>query len=215
MLLLLAFIIFIALLNWLLGTFGIKKHTSKSLLFAVLVSLFVSICLWFSYQLTVAANLEREIIVANFITTILTNDSWWIEDLEAALQDAIIFTIYLGIMLGCAIIVETWSHKWLPSCESCGKQWTFGESLKSVRSFNKGIRCSECDETQYLSKKARNRIGLLGLVQAPFLVSVSFFENMSSIHMIIHLITMIFVYCSIYPLLLDVQSEDQKDAPMW
>lgn len=53
----------------------------------------------------------------------------------------------------------------MPNCQNCGHKWSLGETIRVVfkTDGNSGRKCSCCRETQYVTKKSKNRMGLMGI----------------------------------------------------
>lgn len=62
----------------------------------------------------------------------------------------------------------------MPKCQNCGHQWTLTNTCKLAFKFSgdNGRRCSNCGETQYLSKKSLNRIGITGILGLALIVLI-------------------------------------------
>ncbi|MGE6369949.1 TIGR04104 family putative zinc finger protein [Planococcus kocurii] len=54
----------------------------------------------------------------------------------------------------------------MPTCQNCGHKWSLKNTLKVAFKFNGNVgqKCSHCGETQYVSKKSKNQIGIMGIV---------------------------------------------------
>lgn len=62
----------------------------------------------------------------------------------------------------------------MPSCQNCGFKWSFKDTWKITFKFtgSSGRKCSRCDDTQYISKKSLNRIGIMGILGLILLVLI-------------------------------------------
>lgn len=213
MYILIGMIVAIILLSWVFSKLSIQHNISKSIGIAIIALLVVGICLQFSYKISIA---QGEMVVANSITDWMMGDQQWnVADLKGAVDDVFIAVIYLGIWFLGAEMIERWGYKWLPVCEGCNEQWSFLVSLKSYSKMNRGMTCPYCGSKQYVSRNARKRMGLFSFLPITFMFVPTFIGGMSSMHIVIHYLTTIALYVCLYPLLLSVKSEDEKDAPLW
>lgn len=53
----------------------------------------------------------------------------------------------------------------MPKCQSCGHRWSLKNTGKIAFKFrgNNGRACAHCGNTQYVSKKSVNRMGIAGI----------------------------------------------------
>ncbi|TWT06498.1 hypothetical protein FQV26_01405 [Planococcus sp. CPCC 101016] len=60
----------------------------------------------------------------------------------------------------------------MPHCQNCGRRWGLKDTWEIVFNFgdSKGRKCPECGETQYISKKSRNRSGIIGILMLVLIV---------------------------------------------
>lgn len=54
----------------------------------------------------------------------------------------------------------------MPVCQNCGHTWSFKKTLKVTYKFNgnSGENCPNCGKKQYVSKKSKNKTGIIGVI---------------------------------------------------
>jgi len=96
----------------------------------------------------------------------------------------------------------------LPTCENCGYTWTWKESIRKAFTLNPGMKCPNCEEKQYVTKKSRMRVSLLTPIVLLPLVLNMFFD----IHgvVLLSLFPILFVFImSLHPFLMKLSSKEE------
>src|SRR5699024_1681375 len=57
-------------------------------------------------------------------------------------------------------------RKIMPTCQHCGNEWTWGETLKSM--WRIAMKCPYCGEKQYQSAESRKQLAKFGAIPVPF-----------------------------------------------
>jgi CXXC-20-CXXC protein len=70
----------------------------------------------------------------------------------------------------------------MPTCQNCGKKWSWIDSLKKLVTFRKSLKCHHCGKIQYQSTSSRNITSLftlLPIITIPF--SIMFHLSLTSV----------------------------------
>ena len=99
----------------------------------------------------------------------------------------------------------------MPICQSCGRKWSWFDSLKKLLTFRISMKCNHCGEIQYQSTSSRSIISLFVLfpiISIPF--SVMF--DLSVPNAILLELSLILVVLFVLPLFLKLTN---KKEPLW
>lgn len=95
----------------------------------------------------------------------------------------------------------------MPKCQSCGKRWTWGESVKRSFQLGGGMLCPYCRNKQYYSARMRKRSNITLFIIPLILVGNLFFGP--SIITVIILLSIIPVYTLLFPFFMELSNEEE------
>lgn len=99
----------------------------------------------------------------------------------------------------------------MPTCQNCGKKWTWFDSIKKLLTFRKSMKCNHCGKIQYQSVSSRNTISLivlLPIITTPFTVMF----DLSLFSVLLLEIALILVALFVMPLFLKLTNNEE---PLW
>lgn len=99
----------------------------------------------------------------------------------------------------------------MPTCQNCGKKWSWFDSIKKLLTFRKSMKCNHCGKIQYQSASSRNITSLLVLfpiITIPF--SIMF--NLSLASALLLELALILVVLFVIPLFLKLTNIEE---PLW
>lgn len=99
----------------------------------------------------------------------------------------------------------------MPTCQSCHKEWSFGETFRKSFTLDTTLTCPHCGEKQYITTKSRKRMSVL-VFFIPLIMLLRLVFTLSpllTIILFVGITTMIFIS---YPYLTELSNEEQ---PLW
>ncbi|WP_010530215.1 TIGR04104 family putative zinc finger protein [Lentibacillus jeotgali] len=95
----------------------------------------------------------------------------------------------------------------MPICQSCGKRWTWKQTIKTI--FK--LKCPYCGEKQYESASSRIRSGVFWLIPLVILpINAGFGFSVGTALFIA--IILVFIILGLYPFILKLSNEEE---PYW
>lgn len=99
----------------------------------------------------------------------------------------------------------------MPTCKTCGTEWTWKESIKASWKFSGTMSCPYCNSDQYATPKSRKRMTLINwLVLLPMPFAAIF--DLPLIYSISMILILFAAALSLIPKMMEL-SNDQK--PLW
>ncbi|MFP7487238.1 hypothetical protein SFC65_24075 [Priestia filamentosa] len=99
----------------------------------------------------------------------------------------------------------------MPTCNKCGQRWSWRHTFLQSMSFRKKLKCQSCQEPQYLSKNAAQRIGTYAMI--PFIIwFILTLFNVPFKYSVSLEITLFAILYLIMPFLYELSNEEE---PMW
>ncbi|WP_110926356.1 TIGR04104 family putative zinc finger protein [Bacillus massiliglaciei] len=99
----------------------------------------------------------------------------------------------------------------MPTCQCCGKKWSWAESMKKLVTFRKEMKCPYCGEAQYQSTASRNTIVLLSLIPV-IILPLSVLFQLPLVTMICLDAVLLLLIWMLMPIFLKITD---KDEPLW
>ncbi|SFB28429.1 cxxc_20_cxxc protein [Lentibacillus halodurans] len=100
----------------------------------------------------------------------------------------------------------------MPTCQNCGKEWSWGETMKSMMRIRISMECPHCGERQYQSATSRTRSSMIGILPIPLVFIFPYISGMTVWIALILAIILSAVMVSIMPFFLKLAS---KEEPYW
>src|SRR5690625_6632073 len=66
----------------------------------------------------------------------------------------------------------------MPTCQNCGKDWNWKQTVKRSFTLGTGMKCPYCESKQYFTTKARRRSSLLSFI-VPLLILLPWLFELS------------------------------------
>nr|WP_106783567.1 TIGR04104 family putative zinc finger protein [Lysinibacillus timonensis] len=98
----------------------------------------------------------------------------------------------------------------MPTCQHCGTEWSFKQTLKKMFTFTTAMQCPHCNEKQYYTKRARKRTALLSFA-SPFIILLNLFDISAYLLVGTFVLYCVFVM-GVYPFLVELSNEEE---PLW
>ncbi|QDP39415.1 TIGR04104 family putative zinc finger protein [Radiobacillus deserti] len=57
----------------------------------------------------------------------------------------------------------------MPTCQQCGRQWTWQQTLRRTFTLGNKMKCPHCNQNQYISATARKRLAIFNFI-GPFMI---------------------------------------------
>src|SRR5699024_2874960 len=99
----------------------------------------------------------------------------------------------------------------MPTCQNCGKDWRWKQTVNSSFTLDTGMKCPHCESKQYLTTKARNRSSIFPFIVPLHNLLVLFF-NLSISVMLSIFVVFYLVFIGIYPFLIELSNQEK---PLW
>lgn len=97
----------------------------------------------------------------------------------------------------------------MPVCQSCGKEWTWKQTMKTL--FK--LKCPYCGEKQYESAKSRMKNGMISvLISLIAMLAANILLDLSLVSAIIFGLLAVVILLSVYPFVLKLSNEEE---PYW
>ncbi|PAV27967.1 hypothetical protein CIL05_19055 [Virgibacillus profundi] len=96
----------------------------------------------------------------------------------------------------------------MPICQSCGKNWTWKQTFKTI--FR--LKCPHCGEKQYESASSRIRSGIFVIIPLIVLLPLNAWLDFSIGMALILAIVFVIIMFGFYPLILKLANEEE---PYW
>ncbi|MEI5907976.1 TIGR04104 family putative zinc finger protein [Bacillus spongiae] len=98
----------------------------------------------------------------------------------------------------------------MPICQKCHYKWSWKETFVRLFTFSTKLTCPSCNQDQYISKNARNR---LSLTIFPFVIWIPLFGfNVSNHYILLLQLVLCVVLIIVMPFFYQLSN---KDEPMW
>ncbi|RNF40908.1 TIGR04104 family putative zinc finger protein [Planococcus salinus] len=99
----------------------------------------------------------------------------------------------------------------MPTCNSCGRTWSWKEAMKSSFSLDPAMKCPKCGKRQHLTKKSRKRmIWFNWLVLIPLALNI--FLDLSVFFVLFLMLVLFAVSISLMPFHMELTEEEE---PLW
>ncbi|MFC3038698.1 TIGR04104 family putative zinc finger protein [Virgibacillus xinjiangensis] len=98
----------------------------------------------------------------------------------------------------------------MPTCQKCGKDWSWSQTFKKMFTLDTSMECPYCGEKQYYTKRSRKRTAAVSVL-IPFLIFLTLLD------ISLYLIGGIYVvFClsilGFLPFLIETSNEEE---PLW
>ena len=97
----------------------------------------------------------------------------------------------------------------MPTCQSCGKDWSWKQTVKSSFTLDTGMKCPHCESKQYLTTKARRRSSIFPFI-VPLLILLPLLFDLSISVMFSIFIVFYLVFIGIYPFLIELSNQEES-----
>ncbi|WP_217588005.1 TIGR04104 family putative zinc finger protein [Lentibacillus saliphilus] len=99
----------------------------------------------------------------------------------------------------------------MPTCQQCGKRWTWKQTMRASFTLDTGYMCPYCETKQYLTKKARHKTSATVFVIPISLLLPVFFDMQWYVLVPIYLSVGVLIFL-IQPFLMDLSNDEE---PLW
>lgn len=95
----------------------------------------------------------------------------------------------------------------MPTCQKCGKDWSWQQTFKKMFTLNTAIDCPQCGQKQYYSKKARKKTVVVSFLSL-FLIFLRLF-NISAYQIIGIYLAYFIIVMVLLPFLMELSNEEE------
>lgn len=99
----------------------------------------------------------------------------------------------------------------MPVCKKCGKQWTWGQTLKKMFTVSVSMNCPYCGSTQYMTARSRKRSSLFAFV-APVVMFITVFFDLNLWQALILFLGAAGLLLALGPFAVELGNEEE---PLW
>lgn len=99
----------------------------------------------------------------------------------------------------------------MPTCQNCGREWSWFDTIKKLVTFRKSMKCNHCEEVQYQSASSRNTTSLFHLLPIS-MIPLSVMFNLSVSSVLLLELAIILPILFVMPLFLKLTN---KEEPLW
>lgn len=99
----------------------------------------------------------------------------------------------------------------MPVCKKCGKQWTWGQTLKKMFTVSVSMNCPYCGSTQYMTARSRKRSSLFAFV-APVVMFITVFFDLNLWQALILCLGAAGLLLALGPFAVELGNEEE---PLW
>ncbi|WP_096272113.1 TIGR04104 family putative zinc finger protein [Paucisalibacillus globulus] len=99
----------------------------------------------------------------------------------------------------------------MPTCQNCGKEWSWKQTFKKMWTFSITMKCPHCQEQQYLTTKSRKRSSFSTFL-IPFILLLSIVLDLSPPTTLFTIIGVGLVILGIHPFFTELSNEEE---PLW
>ncbi|MFK3938086.1 TIGR04104 family putative zinc finger protein [Alkalihalobacillus sp. NPDC078783] len=96
----------------------------------------------------------------------------------------------------------------MPTCNHCGTQWTWWQTIKRSFTISPGLPCPNCENEQFVTKRSKKKSGLLGFV-TPLSIPVAVMLQLSFIGILLFYVSLFVLLISTYPFLIELSNEEE------
>ncbi|WP_227394640.1 TIGR04104 family putative zinc finger protein [Jeotgalibacillus aurantiacus] len=100
----------------------------------------------------------------------------------------------------------------MPTCNTCGKRWTFTQSIKKALLYSKGTKCFYCGTPQYLSTRSGKRTNLIYVIALLGVVLGRPLFDLAGFPYLMLAIPVIIIVMVIVPFSIELSNEKE---PLW
>ena len=99
----------------------------------------------------------------------------------------------------------------MPTCQSCGKEWSWLETMKKIVRFKTRMKCHQCGEDQYQNQSSRNKMNLFALLPI-ILIPIYIIFDLSTLTILSFGLVLTIAVIFITPFMLKLSN---KEEPIW
>ncbi|WYP27253.1 TIGR04104 family putative zinc finger protein [Alkalihalobacillus sp. FSL W8-0930] len=96
----------------------------------------------------------------------------------------------------------------MPTCNHCGAQWTWWQTLKRSFTISPGMPCPKCEKEQFVTKRSKKKSGLLGFIFPLMLPIVTMLQVPVMLILFIYP-SLFLLLISLYPFLIEFSNEEE------
>ncbi|WP_404451922.1 hypothetical protein LG329_16465 [Virgibacillus necropolis] len=97
----------------------------------------------------------------------------------------------------------------MATCQNCGKEWSWKQSVKQSFTLDTGMKCPHCDRKQYLTTKARKRSSIIYFTPSLLLLFLLVFDISSVFTYISLMIGAFLLMVGLYPFFIELSNEEE------
>ena len=97
----------------------------------------------------------------------------------------------------------------MPTCQHCGKEWKWKQTLKKMFTMDSGMKCPYCHEKQYMKTKTKRR-NKLSLIVVPIIILLSILFNIPVSLTFYLLIGILILIIGFYPFLIELSNVEES-----
>lgn len=96
----------------------------------------------------------------------------------------------------------------MPTCNQCGTQWTWWQTIKRSFSISPGLPCPKCEKEQFVTKRSKKKSGLLIFIMPITLPIVTLLQVPVTLILLIYPSLFVLLISS-YPFLMELTNEEE------